>query len=149
MKCYITSVLNTLLIVAVASLPGVLMADDMHHQAGMTATPVNSMPQGGMAAGNMPMMGMMQDINNHMQKMQELMLKIQQTKSSDEKQKLMQEHMSMMQSGMNMMKGMGGDMMGADHKMQGAMSGENGSGATCANGAVMETRMNMMEQMMD
>lgn len=91
---------------------------------------------------------------------QALMQRIEQTRDPAERQRLMQEHLQAMREGMGMMRGMGamggmgGMMMGQGPADGGkGMSGDKAGGMMgcdmMAGHAMMEKRMDMMQQIMD
>jgi len=88
-----------------------------------------------------------------MQAMQAQMDTIRNTRDPKERQKLMQEHMQAMQENMKAMHDMGGPMMkgGSEHAgmTMGDKKGGMKDGGTMKHHAMMETRMDMMQLMME
>lgn len=133
-------------------------ADDAHH-------PEKS---GGAAAGNPPATAparpvAAEEATRQLTRAQALMQRIEQTTDAAERQRLMQEHLQAMREGMGMMRGMGamggmgagaGMMMGQGPTGGGmGMSGDKAGGMMgcdmMAGHAMMEKRMDLMQQMMD
>ncbi len=132
-------------------------ADDAHHPEKSGAAAVGSQPaaaQPAPAAQASPA----DEASTQLTKAQALMQRIEQTRDPAERQRLMHEHLQAMREGMGKMRGMGamggGMMMGqgpagggkgmADDKAGGMM----GCGMMAGH-AMMEKRMDMMQQMMD
>ncbi|MGE0387564.1 MAG: hypothetical protein AB7Q97_22780 [Gammaproteobacteria bacterium] len=142
MKSLTSAILGISLVVSMAP-----SADDSHHPEqtqGKEATPAAS-PQSGPASSD-PM-------QERMKKMQDLMGRIEKTADPAARQKLMQEHLQQMHDGMAMMRGAGGGMgmgmmdgRGAQKAKQ--LDGRGGCLGTGENG-MPESRMNMMQMMMD
>lgn len=134
-------------------------ADDAHHPeksggaaAGNPAAPAPAKP----AAAD--------EANKQLTRAQALMQRIEQTRDPAEQKRLMQEHLQAMREGMGMMRGMGamGGMGGGGAGMmmgQGPAGGGKGMSGDKAGGmmgcdmmaghAMMEKRMDMMQQMME
>ena len=132
-------------------------ADDAHHpeksDGAATGNPAATAPAKPAAAD---------EANKQLTRAQILMQRIEQTSDAAERQRLMQEHLRAMREGMGMMRGMGakGGMGGAGMTMgQGTSGSGKGMSGGKADGmmgcemmeghAMMEKRMDMMQQMME
>jgi len=132
-------------------------ADDAHHpeksDGAATGNPAATAPAKPAAAD---------EANKQLTRARALMQRIEQTSDAAERQRLMQEHLQAMREGMGMMRGMGamGGMGGAGMMMsQGPAGGGMGMSGDKAGGmmgcdmmaghAMMEKRMDMMQQMME
>lgn len=132
-------------------------ADDAHHpeksDGAATGNPAATAPAKPAAAD---------EANKQLTRARALMQRIEQTSDAAERQRLMQEHLQAMREGMGMMRGMGamGGMGGAGMMMgQGPAGGGKGMSGDKAGGmmgcdmmaghAMMEKRIDMMQQMME
>lgn len=137
-------------------------AEDAHHPeksgtaAGGSATATTTQ------APAQPKVAPADEANKQLTRAQILMQRIEQTSDAAERQRLMQEHLRAMREGMGMMRGMGakGGMGGAGMTMgQGTSGSGKGMSGGKADGmmgcemmeghAMMEKRMDMMQQMME
>ncbi len=130
-------------------------ADDAHHPEKSGAAAAGNQS----AAAQAPAKATPADeAGKQLTKAQALMQRIEQTRDPAERQRLMQEHLQAMREGMGMMRGMGvmgaGMMMGQGPAGSGkGMSGDKAGGMMgcdmMAGHAMMEKRIDMMQQMME
>ncbi len=136
--------LLTATVVVVMTLSTPLFADSSHHREGKSG--------GTMSSNSMGMMDM-EEMHDHMARMQAIMKKIHATKDKAEQQKLMQQHMQAMREGMNMMSagkaGGMGNMGGMQGNHQGMMDGGKMKDCHSKMGQRMEMMQGMMGQMME
>jgi hypothetical protein len=138
-------------------------ADDAHHPEKSGTTAAGSPPAAAPAPAP-PKVAPADEASKQLTKAQALMQRIEQTRDPAEQKRLMQEHLQAMREGMGMMRGMGamGGMGGGGAGMmmgQGPAGGGKGMSGDKAGGmmgcdmmaghAMMEKRMDMMQQMME
>jgi len=107
----------TLAFLAAALAAPAAHSDDAHHPEGAAGKAPRTAPAPRVDEKSM------QQMHDHMAKMQEFMATMQKTTDPAERQRLMDEHMKSMHGGMSMMRGMAGGMM------QGMMGGGITGGA--------------------
>jgi periplasmic protein CpxP/Spy len=104
-------------------------------------------------AMSMDMDKQMPRMQENMKKMQQQMEKLRATTDPKERQKLLQEHMQTMQENMKTMRGMGGPMMTGAGQHGGMTMGDKKDGTKegdmMKRHGMMETRMDMMQMMME
>lgn len=141
-------------------------ADDAHHPEKSGTAAAGSPPAAAPTPAS-PKVAPADEASKQLTKAQALMQRIEQTRDPAERQRLMQEHLQAMREGMGMMRGMGamggmggmggmgaGMMMGQSPAGGGkGMSGDKAGGMMgcdmMAGHAMMEKRMDMMQQMME